>query len=190
MKYFKRQEEPEFLQQNAARWNQQWAALKSRNPGATFNWYQYKGQPVNQLLLPFLKLQSQNHCAYCDAFPLQIGDDTIDHFCPKSVPDYFMEAYSWRNLYCACNHCQTAKMESFSTDLLRPDAPDYSFERYFLYNYASHEIEVNPNASLTDQNKAETTIRIFQFNYPERTNHLKKACLGALDKTICTGERT
>ncbi len=80
-----------------------------------------------------------------------------------------MEAYSWRNLYCACNHCQTAKMEIFSEELLRPDDPDYSFDRYFIYNFATHEIEVNPGASPSDQSSAHTTIKIFQFNYLEKT---------------------
>ncbi len=169
MKYFKRQDEPEFLQQNAARWNQQWAELKSRNPGATFNWYQHQRRPVNQLLGPLLQVQTQYHCSYCDAYPAQLGDKTIDHFCPKSEPQYFMEAYSWRNLYCACNHCQTAKMEIFSEELLRPDDPDYSFDRYFIYNFATHEIEVNPGASPSDQSSAHTTIKIFQFNYLEKT---------------------
>lgn len=60
-------------------------------------------------------------------------------------------------------------MESFSTDLLRPDAPDYSFDRYFVYNFSSHEIGVNPSALATDQNKAQITIQIFQFNYSEKT---------------------
>lgn len=59
-------------------------------------------------------------------------------------------------------------MENFSEELLRPDAPDYSFERYFVYNFSNHEIEANPSASRIDQNKAQVTIRIFQFNYPEK----------------------
>ena len=169
MKYFKRQDEPVFLQQNAARWNQQWAELKSRNSGATFNWYRYKGQPVNQHLAPFLQAQTQHHCSYCDAYPAQLGDKTIDHFCPKSEALYFLMAYTWQNLYSACNHCQTAKMENFSEDLLRPDDPSYSFDRYFIYNFATHEIEVNPGTSPSDQSSAYTTIQIFQFNYPEKT---------------------
>lgn len=57
-------------------------------------------------------------------------------------------------------------MEKFSEDLLSPDAADYSFERYFVYNYTSHEIEINTTASPDDQRKATETLRIFQFNYP------------------------
>lgn len=169
MKYFKRQDEPEFLQQNATRWNQQWATLKSRNPGAQFNWYKHKGQAVNQLLVPLLQAQTDQHCSYCDAYPPQIGDDSIDHFCPKSDSLFYLEAYSWKNLYCACNHCQRAKMESYTVELLRPDETDYSFDRYFIYNYSTHEVEINPAASPEDQKRAAVTQQIFQFNFSEKT---------------------
>ncbi|MFN0036929.1 MAG: hypothetical protein ACKVUS_17880 [Saprospiraceae bacterium] len=166
MKYFVRLNEPEFLSQNAARWNQQWASLKARNPGATFQWYRHGGQPVNQFLLPVLATQTQQHCSYCDAFPPHLADETIDHFHPKGSPAFYDQAYAWSNLYYACGHCQKAKMEDFSEDLLWPDAVDYSFERYFIYNYAFHEITPNPDASESEQSRAKTTIDIFQFNHP------------------------
>jgi uncharacterized protein (TIGR02646 family) len=166
MKSFVRHSEPDFLKQHAARWNRQWTALKTRNPGAQFNWYTYQGQPVNQLLAPTLESQTQQHCSYCDAFPLRKGDNTIDHFRPKGTPRFYKQAYTWKNLYTACGHCQNVKMEKFSEDLLSPDAADYSFERYFVYNYTSHEIEINTTASPDDQRKATVTLRIFQFNHP------------------------
>jgi len=59
-------------------------------------------------------------------------------------------------------------MEQFSDDLLWPDADDYTFERYFIYNYASHEIEINPTASDNDKRKASETSRIFYFNHPSQ----------------------
>ncbi len=114
MKYFLRHDEPDFLAQNAARWNQQWANLRARNLGATFQWYTHNGLPVNQLLSPLLASQTQQHCSYCDAFPPRLGDDTIDHFRPKGNPAFYHQSYVWVNLYSSCGHCQRAKMEDFS----------------------------------------------------------------------------
>ena len=165
MKKFDRAESPVFLEQNAARWNRQWADLKTQNAGAAFQWYSHAGQPVNQLLMPFLLAQTQEHCSYCDAFPPKKGDKTIDHFLPKSALRHFLKAYEWANLYAACDHCQTSKMEQLSDSLLRPDALEYEFERYFIYQYDSHKIEINPTASDTEQAAALETRRIFDFNH-------------------------
>ncbi len=165
MKSFIRGIEPLALQQESARWNRQWAALRQGNAGARFNWSRYNATPVNQIILPDLKAQTQDHCSYCDGFPPLIGDDTIDHFCPKTDPAFYHLAYTWSNLFIACNHCQRAKMEQFSTLLLRPDEGQYTFERYFIYNYTTHTVDVNPLASIEEQQNAKETIRIFDFNH-------------------------
>jgi uncharacterized protein (TIGR02646 family) len=175
MQRFERRPEPEFLAQNAARWNNQWANLKTRNPGALFQWYKHNGQPVNQLLLPDLSAQTQQHCSYCDAFPPRLNDETIDHFQPKSDPFFYNNAYSWINLYLSCGHCQNAKMEQYSADLLRPDVEGFSFERYFFYNFTSHEIEANLDASAEEQRRAIVTRDTFQFNHPGQTTSRRHA---------------
>ena len=166
MKYFNRHPEPDFLSDHAARWNEQWSRLKQRNPGASFQWNTHERQRVNQKIVPLLARQTQDHCSYCDAYPQRTGDDTIDHFCPKGAPAFHHLAYTWTNLYIACNHCQRSKMEDFSDKLLRPDADDYAFERYFVYNYSTHEITPNPAADEADKEKALETIKIFNFNAP------------------------
>jgi uncharacterized protein (TIGR02646 family) len=165
MKSFIRGIEPLALQQESVRWNRQWMELRQRNSGASFNWYSYNRTPVNQIILPDLKAQTQDHCSYCDGFPPLIGDDTIDHFCPKSDPLFYHLAYTWHNLYVACNHCQRAKLEQFSTLLLRPDDVLYTFDRYFIYNYTDHTICINPVATVEDQQCAAETIRMFEFNH-------------------------
>lgn len=165
MKSFIRGIEPLALQQESAGWNRQWMELRQRSSGASFNWYSYNRTPVNQIILPDLKAQTQDHCSYCDGYPFDKGDDTIDHFCPKSKPEFYHLAYTWSNLYIACNHCQRAKLEQFSTLLLRPDGVLYTFDRYFIYNYTNHKIGINPLASLDEQECAKETIRIFDFNH-------------------------
>ena len=166
MRHFTRPAAPDFLLKNAARWNQQWTKLRARNAGASFQWYKFEGQPVNQKIAPRLAALVQEHCAYCDAFPNKSDDDTIDHFKPKSDARFLLLAYEWTNLYSACGHCQKEKWEQFSELLLRPDADDYTFGRYFVYNYSNHEIDINPNTTSDEQERARMTICIFNFNHP------------------------
>jgi len=165
MRSFTRLEAPDFWNTHAPRWNEQWRARKQDNPGAQFSWYQHEGRPVNQHIIPILKQQTQDHCSYCDGYPPVLGDDTIDHFQPKGDPLFHHHAYTWGNLYVACAHCQRAKMEQYSTDLLRPDEQEYRFERYFIYNFNTHHVEVDPSATEDYQRRAALTIRIFQFNH-------------------------
>jgi uncharacterized protein (TIGR02646 family) len=97
------------------------------------------------------------------------ADDTIDHFKPKSNQNYHNQAYRWENLYLACADCQKDKVQKFNDLLLAPDAEDYAFERYFIYNFHTHEIEINPGLSESDTNRALVTKdEIFNFNDPNR----------------------
>jgi hypothetical protein len=71
--------------------------------------------------------------------------------------------------------CIFGKMEQYSADLLRPDAEDFSFERYFFYNFTSYEIEPNLDASAEEQRRAIVTRNIFQFNHPGQTTSRRHA---------------
>lgn len=165
MKHFERQPQPDFLKEKASVWNKKWTELKKKNPRARFKWYVYKQKPVNLALIPYLSEQTQNHCSYCDFYPPRRSDNTIDHFFPKSNSAYYALAFAWHNLYLACDHCQQSKKNLVSALLLRPDAKDYDFSRYFIYNVVSHQIAANPAASLEDRLSALETIRIFDFNH-------------------------
>lgn len=169
MKAFRRLNAPEFLSENAERWNRQWSELKHRNPGAIFHWYQHDGRPVNHHFAPILSEQTQGHCSYCDGYPLGPADHTIDHFKPKGDPRFYLEAYQWENLFWACADCQIAKREKFDDLLLKPDQPGFSFGKYFIYNFNTHQIEINPLADDDSRQKAEITCRIFDLNHPSRT---------------------
>jgi uncharacterized protein (TIGR02646 family) len=116
-------------------------------------------------LLPLLIEQTQLHCSYCDYSPPRIGDDTIDHFKAKGIILFYHLVYQWENLYFCCNACQRAKMEQFDELLLRPDEVGYSFERYFILDTQTFDIQPNLAASNNDQKRAATTIEIFKFNH-------------------------
>ncbi len=164
MRFFNRLPAPDFLAENWEQWGDEYVKRKTADPSYRFNWKRHQNQPVNQRLLPYLHGQTQRHCSYCDAYPPKLPDKTIDHFRPKGDPRFYHLAYHWENLYFACGHCQQARMEDFDEALLRPDQPGYAFERYFIFNFSTGEIETNPAATPEEMHRAETTIRLFGFN--------------------------
>jgi uncharacterized protein (TIGR02646 family) len=150
MRKFQRVNQPAFLVDRWEAWGVDWERRRSKNPSAKFNWPQFKGKPLNELLLPPLKEQTQEHCSFCDSFPVSPpSDDTIEHFRPKS--SFPREACRWENLYFCCRHCQR-KFEEFDEALLRPDADDYDFDQYFRWDYTQGTIEINEHASVENRN--------------------------------------
>lgn len=166
MNRFTRTACPTTLSEKWEEWGNRYIRNREQNPGFSFEWPEVQGKPLNQHLLPELLAMTQQHCSYCDGYPLRYADRTIDHFRPKSNPAFYGEVCKWENLYVSCIHCQKAKMEQYHRGLLRPDAEDYNFNRYFEYNYTDHTIQSNPLASLTDQERAEVTIEVFRLNEP------------------------
>jgi uncharacterized protein (TIGR02646 family) len=160
---------PNILEQHGERWSRQWAELRRKNPNASFQWYQAEGQTVRQWCLPILKEMNQSHCAFCDAFPLEDrSKEPIEHFKPKTDSRFYADAYAWDNLYYCCERCQSSKGEQWDDGLIRPDAPDYSFETYFLFDYITGQIKANCRADPDDQVRAEVTIRIYGLDIEER----------------------
>ncbi len=155
---------PAILSEKWEEWGNRYSSNRVRNPGFSFQWPEVNGKPLNQWLLPDLLAMTQHHCSYCDGYPLRLADKTIDHFRPKSNPEFYGEVCKWENLYVSCGHCQKAKMEEYHSGLLRPDASDYDFFRYFVYNYTDHTIHPNPLAVIADQERAEVTIEILHLN--------------------------
>lgn len=84
MRYFTRSEEPEILKDNWERIGAEYAARRFANENYGFSWPQINNIKIHHSILPALKQQTQEHCSYCDRFPLFRRDDSIDHFKPKS----------------------------------------------------------------------------------------------------------
>lgn len=160
---FDRPAPPTFLAENYKRWGREHQQRRVRNPSAAFQWKSYQGQRVNELILQALDVVAKQHCAFCDGYPLgTFARRTIEHFRP--VSRYPRLAYVWHNLFVCCDICQSAKLEAFDKRLLKPDRADYTFERYFIINYKSGELEANPAASETEQQRAHLTIEIYGLN--------------------------
>jgi uncharacterized protein (TIGR02646 family) len=159
---------PAALSSKGPTWAQSWQARRqeAQDSGKSqprFKWPTLHKRPLNAVLLPDLMAQTKDHCAFCDGYPLEgKSTPTIEHFRPKST--FPLEAFTWSNLYPACNACQAAKLEQWHDLLLRPDEPGYTFDRYFVFNHRNGEIVLNPGASAADQARADVTLRLFKLN--------------------------
>ena len=164
MRKFFRSDSPDFLLNKWKAWGKSYTNNRKKNAGFSFQWPTLEGRKINTLLEPALARQTNDHCSFCDNFPIRSREDSIDHFKPKSRPAYYGLVCQWENLYYCCQNCQQYKSEQYNQFILRPDAENFSFDSYFIYSFNSHEI--NPNPALTDaeKRKAKTTIDIFGLN--------------------------
>jgi uncharacterized protein (TIGR02646 family) len=177
MRKFGRAVEPAICTENSTTWNAQWVERRSTNPNARFSWYTLNGMSARDHMLPTLRAQSEGHCSFCDAFPVDgVSNETIEHFRPKSK--YPGHAYSWTNLYYCCDACQNAKREEWDDGLLHADAPDYLFSRYFEFDFTTGGIRPNPLASEQDQQRAAVTVKLYGLDSPaRRRNRLDTAAI-------------
>ncbi len=172
MKRFARGDQPGCLQGNWEEWGRKWAQRRVDKPNPSFYWGRFEEQSVHDLLVESLKRQTLDHCSFCDAFPVRPpSDETIEHFRPKS--EFPLEAYHWPNPYYCCRCCQR-KEGKYSDDVLRPDAPDYDFDRYFRWDYTLGLLEVNPLGNAHDQQRARKTIEYFRLNKDHPRARLKE----------------
>lgn len=163
MMKFDRPPQPAILQENYKQWGRAQQNKRTDTPSAAFAWRTHRGSRVNELIRDALNVVAKDHCAFCDGYPLgTFARQTIEHFRP--VSQYPRLAYAWANLFICCDRCQAAKRDQFDKLLLKPDALDYEFERYFVVNYRTGEIEVNPGADDHDQQRAQLTITIYALN--------------------------
>ncbi|MFT5647313.1 MAG: hypothetical protein ACI976_002003, partial [Aureispira sp.] len=79
-------------------------------------------------------------------------------------------AYAWSNLFLCCTGCQK-RAKGWKTYehkqhlVLKPDVASYSFDKYFIFDSKTGNIEVNKfNTTPKDQERAELTIIYYQLN--------------------------
>jgi uncharacterized protein (TIGR02646 family) len=133
----------------------------SSNPKHRFEWGAALREAIRAALLPM----TQERCAYCDGDlrPATVQPN-IDHFKPKSRPEFHELVCTWGNLFPACTPCNQAKGNRWDERLLKPDDLEYRFDRYFAYAYDTDKLEPNPVASERDQEQAAATIELLGLN--------------------------
>lgn len=158
---------PDLLHQHGPQIGREYAARRREDPAYRYQWPHRGGQPLYDVVRGALRTMSDDRCSYCDGHPIDaVGEDQIDHFCPKSWPEFFELVCTWTNLFLTCNACNKAKLDTWHELLLRPDAADYSFERYFEYRFVTGELRPNAAASPQDQARADKTIELLHLNRP------------------------
>ena len=122
------------------------------------------GSKLYKAVLEILMLMTQDHCSFCDGFPIANTGDAIEHFKPSS--DFPALAYQWQNLYYICSKCNSAKSHHFDERLLLPDDIFYSFENYFDYNGLEAKLEPTKSGGISDEDRArsEKTIELYDLN--------------------------
>jgi uncharacterized protein (TIGR02646 family) len=159
---FVRGEAPDFLSANQARWTEQWRRNRGKR---AFDWPSLHGARINERLLVALKVLTDDHCAYCDNYPLGVeAKPCIDHRRPKSREEWAHLAFDWGNLYYVCAFCNHAKGEQWDEALLAPDEVGYDFWRYFDLDAMTGQLRPSPTAPPEDARRAERTIQILGLN--------------------------
>ena len=156
---------PPLLSKYAEEIADDYARKREDNPAHSFQWPQREGQSLYGVVRDAAREMTQAHCAYCDAGLIAAtGKEEIDHFRPKSRPDFYRLVSDWANLLYSCSACNGAKLEKWDELLLKPDAPDYAFGRFFQYKADSGEILPNEAATSAEQRRAQCTIEVFGLN--------------------------
>ena len=154
---------PELFATHGAERARTYAARRQTEPSFRFQWY----RPLLGAARAALGLMTDERCSYCDGHPIDaVGEETVDHFCPKGRPEFYELVCEWTNLFLTCSACNNAKREQWEKALLRPDDVAFRFERYFEYRFDSGELHPAPTASPDEQARAQATIRIFKLNRP------------------------
>lgn len=159
--------EPGLLQQHGAQIGRDYAQRRRADPSYRYQWPQRDGQRLYDVAHTALRAMTDDRCSYCDGHPIDaVGEDQIDHFCPKGLPQFYELVCAWTNLFLTCSACNKAKRDNWDELLLRSDAEDYAFERYFEYRFDTGELHPNGAASDGDRARAAKTIGLLALNRP------------------------
>ncbi len=136
---------------------------QNRTPKPDCNDINYK--EFRDCVKPFLLLISGNHCSYCDEYFYNSGNLVVEHF--QNKKDYPELEYVWENLFVACNSCNAHKRDNKYSEIpkpIKPDEPDYFFDKYFhLDSYSGKLI------AKKDNDRAKATINFLNLNNDDVT---------------------
>jgi uncharacterized protein (TIGR02646 family) len=153
------------LERNSIEVTQTYKERRTANPSYRFQWPKCEGQSLYAVIREALAFMTDSRCAYCDGYPIDdTGEEQVDHFRPKTRPEFYHLVCAWENLFLTCSACNKAKLHQWDDKLLRPDEQGFDFSRYFTYRTDSGDLVPNNAASPEDQNRAKTTISMLNLN--------------------------
>lgn len=154
-----RTEIPQALKDNYKKWGKEYKQkIVDPSQNNSFPWNGSYDEITAQLFNI-----TKNHCCFCDLHPLKASGASVEHFRPKNT--FPLLSYVWGNLFYCCTNCQK-KGNRFPLDykLLKPDVILYSFNYYFIYNYATGIINPNPARTSEEQKRAGNNIKLYGLN--------------------------
>jgi uncharacterized protein (TIGR02646 family) len=112
-------------------------------------------------------------CAYCESHIQHVDYPHIEHFRPKSIPEFYELAVDWENLLLACGRCNAVENKGvkFPTTaekgpLVNPAEEDPSHHLGFDFDPKTKLANV---LGITD--RGETTWKILGLNRPDLVRH-------------------
>lgn len=169
MHKMERSAQPDCFSASWLAWTEDFVAARQHDPKHLFSW---RSPACYQEIRRQLSTMTQAHCAFCDG-PIGVESrETVEHFRPKNT--FHNLAYEWNNLFPCCDMCQSNKRENFDPALLKPDEPEYAFDKYFVANFSTGEIEPSPHSDEEARQKADVTIKIYGLNLPARKKARKR----------------
>lgn len=161
MEACRRGQTPALLAEHCAALSAAYVQARRLNARHEFRWR----TDVYDAVCDALRAMTNAHCSYCDGDlrPATVAEE-IDHFRPRSNPEFFELICDWHNLFLVCSPCNKNKGHRWHSDLLRPDDWDYAFGRYFDYDFQRHQIVPRADASPPDQDRARITIDLLRLN--------------------------
>lgn len=136
----------------------------------------YRKRPIKNALVAMF----HGKCAYCESKITHIDYGHIEHFRPKSRPEFFEHAVEWNNLLLACGRCNGAEHKG----VLYPDASEGGpLVDPTIEEPADHlKFDFDPSARiaavLDRTTRGQTTWKTLGLNRPElihvRSSFVKK----------------
>jgi|GEM_PF-5316939 len=118
---------------------------------------------VDALLRELYKMTNK-HCSYTGQLLTNLNYENIDQFIPKKNTDKEIFEDNWENLFIVDNQTKQIKGNKYDDLLLKPDADDYDFDKYFEIYFESGNILPKTNLNDKDKKRAEITINVFGLN--------------------------
>jgi uncharacterized protein (TIGR02646 family) len=136
----------------------------------------YRNKQIKAALTEMFK----GKCGYCESRIVHIDYGDIEHFRPKSIPEFYTLAVDWKNLLLACGRCNGAENKGVRFPgagergpLIDPTAEDPSQHLSFDFDPVTKLANI-----LGISLRGETTWRILGLNRPElvrlRSDFVKK----------------
>lgn len=178
MIWIKRASKPAILAAKEARWKTEIRVAASPETRAKAQ-NKYRHKKIKDALVAMF----HGKCAYCESRINHIDYGHIEHFKPKSLPEYYELAVDWSNLLLACGRCNGPENKGVKFPgsaeggpLVNPTEDDPAIHFRFDFDTGTKLASV-----LDHSERGKTTVKVLGLNRRELIHHrsdfVKKLCV-------------